>query len=82
MCGILKPPKGKVESIAFLVENTEKMVRRQGERAGRWAYRRRQKAEAERHTKLNSDRFDTGPKAKSASEIALGSRAARATPWM
>lgn len=73
MSRILKPPKGKVDHIFFLIGKWEEVVRRQDERTGRQALADDMgraimmdtcPAELENHLILNSDRFDKDPKTK------------------
>lgn len=75
MSKILKPPKGKVESISFLMEKSDEMVRRPDERIRRQALTDDSKRaimmgmcppELQRHLVLNFDRYDTYPKVRSA----------------
>lgn len=75
MSKILKPPGGKVEHMSFFNEKRGAMVRRQDERTARLALTDDTKRaimmdmcppELERHRVLNSDRYDTHPKLKSA----------------
>lgn len=75
MSRTLKPPKRRVEHIAFLVEDWGAMVRRQDEWAGRRALADDTNRailmdmcpwESDRYLLLSSDRFDTSPKVQSA----------------
>lgn len=71
MSKILRPPKGKVDNVSFLIEQWEEMVRKQDGRTGRQALTDDTKRaimmklcppELERHLVLNSDRYDAHPK--------------------